>query len=202
MSDALFTYGTLQFPEVMEAVTGLALPWVEAEAPGFAQFCFTDRIYPGMVARKGALTQGRVYTALSQQTWDLLDRFEDPIYRRDLLEVYRGSRELVPVWQIDLAVTEANLRSYEHLLTTPAQDAPLQFSAAALTITPASAGSQLDVAALAELRVGDVVILNQRITEPLTASVAGCPTWSRRASGWGRSRPRHPRQPGSRPACR
>lgn len=35
--------------------------------------------------------------------------------------------------------------------------------------------SQLDVAALAELRVGDVVILNQRITEPLTASVAGCP---------------------------
>ncbi len=58
MSDALFTYGTLQFPEVMEAVTGLALPWVEAEAPGFAQFCFTDRIYPGMVVREGALTQG------------------------------------------------------------------------------------------------------------------------------------------------
>ena len=55
MSDALFTYGTLQFPEVMEAVTGLALPWVEAEATGFAQFRFRDRIYPGMVAREGAL---------------------------------------------------------------------------------------------------------------------------------------------------
>ena len=105
MSDALFTYGTLQFPEVMEAVTGLALPWVEAEAPGFAQFCFTDRIYPGMVARKGALTQGRVYTALSQQTWDLLDRFEDPIYRRDLLEVYRsdGSKMIVHAYVLPVA---------------------------------------------------------------------------------------------------
>ncbi len=90
MSDALFTYGTLQIPEVMEAVAGPGLSWVEAEAPGFTQFRFTDRIYPGMVAREGATTRGRVYTALSRQAWELLDRFEDPIYRRDLIEVYRS----------------------------------------------------------------------------------------------------------------
>jgi gamma-glutamylcyclotransferase (GGCT)/AIG2-like uncharacterized protein YtfP len=87
MSDTLFVYGTLQFPEVMEAVTGLVLPWIKAEAPGFAQFRLTDRIYPGLVPRDGALTQGRVYTNLSLQTWNLLDRFEDPIYQRSLLEV-------------------------------------------------------------------------------------------------------------------
>ncbi len=105
MSDALFVYGTLQFPGVMEAVTGLVLPWVKAEAPGFAQFCFTDRIYPGLVAREGALTQGRVYTNLSHQTWELLDRFEDPIYRRDLLEVYRsdGSQMTSHAYVVPLA---------------------------------------------------------------------------------------------------
>ena len=87
-SDAMFTYGTWQFPEVMEAVTGLVLPWVEAEATEFTQFCFTDPIYPGMGAREGALTRGRVYTAWSHQTLDLLGQFENPICPRDLLEVY------------------------------------------------------------------------------------------------------------------
>ncbi|MEO7861003.1 MAG: gamma-glutamylcyclotransferase family protein [Nitrospirales bacterium] len=105
MSDALFVYGTLQFSEVVEAVTGMVLPWVKAEAPGFAQFRFTDRIYPGLVAREGALTQGRVYTGLSHQVWELLDRFEDPIYRRELVEVYRsdGSKMMSHAYVVPLA---------------------------------------------------------------------------------------------------
>ncbi len=37
----------------MEAVTGRVLSWVEAEAQGFAQFRFTDRIYPEMIAPDG-----------------------------------------------------------------------------------------------------------------------------------------------------
>lgn len=90
MSDALFTYGTLQFPKVMEAVIGRVLPWMEAEAPGFAQFRFTDRIYPGMVARQGEITRGRVYTEVSGQILEILDRFEDPIYRRALIEICRS----------------------------------------------------------------------------------------------------------------
>ena len=48
-----FTYGTLQISEVMEAVAGRVLSWVEAEAQGFAQFRFTDRIYPEMIAPDG-----------------------------------------------------------------------------------------------------------------------------------------------------
>jgi gamma-glutamylcyclotransferase (GGCT)/AIG2-like uncharacterized protein YtfP len=90
MSDALFTYGTLQIPEVMEAVAGRVLSWVGAEAPGFAQFRFTDRIYPGMIPRAGSTTQGRVYIPLSLDVWKILDRFEDPIYRRSLIEVYQA----------------------------------------------------------------------------------------------------------------
>jgi gamma-glutamylcyclotransferase (GGCT)/AIG2-like uncharacterized protein YtfP len=89
MSNALFTYGTLQIPEVMEAVAGMELSWIAAEAPGFAQFRFMERIYPGMVSRKGAMTQGRIYTSIHPQTWEILDRFEDPIYQRDLIKVHR-----------------------------------------------------------------------------------------------------------------
>ena len=113
MSDALFTYGTLQFPEVMEAVTGLALPWVAAEAPGFAQFRFRDRIYPGMVAREGALTQGRVYSSMSHQIWELLDRFEDPVYRRELLEVYRSDGSKITAHAYVLPVAQQHLLSSE-----------------------------------------------------------------------------------------
>ena len=111
MSDALFTYGTLQFAEVMEAVTGLALPWVEAEAPGFAQFRLRDRIYPGMVAREGALTRGRVYTSMSHQTWELLDRFEDPVYRRELLEVFRPDGSTMTAHAYVLPVAQQHLLS-------------------------------------------------------------------------------------------
>lgn len=113
MSDALFTYGTLQFPEVMEAVTGLKLPWAEAEAPGFAQFCFTDHIYPGMVLREGALTRGRVFTGLSHKIWELLDRFEDPIYRRELVEVYRSDGLPIRAHAYVLPVAQQYLLSSE-----------------------------------------------------------------------------------------
>jgi flagellar motor switch protein FliM len=40
--------------------------------------------------------------------------------------------------------------------------------------------ARLDVADLARLRVGDVVILDQRITEPLVAAIAGVPKFSGR----------------------
>ncbi|GJL60411.1 MAG: hypothetical protein NPIRA03_32680 [Nitrospirales bacterium] len=113
MSDALFTYGTLQFPEVMEAVTGLALPWVEAEVPGFAQYRLRDCMYPGMVAREGAVTQGRVYTSLRFQAWELLDRFEDPVYCRELLEVYRPDGSTMTAHAYVLPVAQQHLLSSE-----------------------------------------------------------------------------------------
>lgn len=113
MSDALFPYGTLQFPEVMEAVTGVALPWVKAEAQGFAQFRFKDRIYPGMVAREGALTQGRVYSSMSHQIWELLDRFEDPVYRRELLGVHCSDGSKITAHAYVLPVAQQHLLSSE-----------------------------------------------------------------------------------------
>ena len=83
----LFTYGTLEIPEVMEAVTGRALASAEARAKGFAKFLLKGRIYPGMTAVKGATCSGRVYYHIDRRTLDILDAFEDEIYARERIEV-------------------------------------------------------------------------------------------------------------------
>jgi hypothetical protein len=82
---------------------------METEVPGFAEFRFSDRMYPGMVAQEGVTTRGRVYTALSHQTWGILDRFEDPVYRRDLFEVYRSDGSKMKVIAYVLPVTQQHL---------------------------------------------------------------------------------------------
>ena len=76
----LFTYGTLEIPEVMEAVTGRAWASAEAWAKGFAKFLLKGRIYPGMTAFRGATCSGRVYYHIDRRTLEILDAFEDEVY--------------------------------------------------------------------------------------------------------------------------
>lgn len=83
----LFTYGTLEIPEVMEAVTGKSWASVEARAKGFAKFLLKGRIYPSMTAVKGAVCSGRVYYHIDRRTLETLDAFEDEIYSRERIEV-------------------------------------------------------------------------------------------------------------------
>lgn len=83
----VFTYGTLEIREVMEAVTGRSLASVEARAKGFAKFLLKGRIYPGMIAFPGAVCSGRVYYHLDRRTLETLDAFEDEVYSRERIEV-------------------------------------------------------------------------------------------------------------------
>ena len=83
----VFTYGTLEIPEVMEAVTGRSLASAEARAKGFAKFLLKGRIYPGMIALPGAVCSGRVYYHPDRRTLEILDAFEDEVYTRERIEV-------------------------------------------------------------------------------------------------------------------
>ena len=83
----VFTYGTLEIPEVMEAVTGRSLASAEARAKEFAKFLLQGRIYPGMIAVPGAVCPGRVYYHIDRRTLELLDVFEDEVYTRERIEV-------------------------------------------------------------------------------------------------------------------
>ena len=83
----LFTYGTLEIPEVMEAVTCKSLASAEAWAKGFTKFLLKGRIYPGMTALPGATCSGRVYYHIDRRTLEILDAFEDEVYIRERIEV-------------------------------------------------------------------------------------------------------------------
>ena len=88
MADWLFTYGTLQFPEVMQAVSGSLPHWVDAQVYGYAQYRLVDRTFPGIIAESNRVTTGRLYVDVGAVAWGLLDRFEDPFYERQDIEVW------------------------------------------------------------------------------------------------------------------
>ncbi len=83
----LFAYGTLEIPDVMEAITGKTWTSAEARANGFAKFLLKGRIYPGMTAVKGATCSGRIYYHIDRRTLEILDAFEDEVYTRACIDV-------------------------------------------------------------------------------------------------------------------
>lgn len=94
----LFTYGTLEIPEVMEAVTGKAWASAEARAKGFAKFLLKGRIYPGMTAVQGSICSGRVYYHIDSRTLEVLDAFEDEVYARECIEVEVAEGRFLPAY--------------------------------------------------------------------------------------------------------
>lgn len=86
----LFAYGTLQFPEVLERVTGRRFQGVAARLPDHRCLRFVDREYPGVVPAPGVVTEGLLYPDLDAASVAALDRFEGPEYERVALRVERA----------------------------------------------------------------------------------------------------------------
>jgi gamma-glutamylcyclotransferase (GGCT)/AIG2-like uncharacterized protein YtfP len=78
----LFCYGTLQFPEVMQALTGLRIDGRPAVLPDYACYVLRGEVFPGIVARHGASTAGVIYRGIGRRQLRLLDRFEGDCYHR------------------------------------------------------------------------------------------------------------------------
>ena len=113
MADWLFTYGTLQFPEVLQAVSGLISSGREAKAYGYSQYQMVDKLYPGMIADSEGITAGQVYAGVDHVAWGLLDRFEDPIYQRQEVEVHLSGGPSVIAHAYVVPVRYAHLLSGE-----------------------------------------------------------------------------------------
>jgi gamma-glutamylcyclotransferase (GGCT)/AIG2-like uncharacterized protein YtfP len=79
---AVFTYGTLAIPSVMEAVTGHRFRSRETELDGFVRLRLRGRIYPAAIERPGSRIAGRVYEDVDPATLARLDRFEGRSYER------------------------------------------------------------------------------------------------------------------------
>jgi gamma-glutamylcyclotransferase (GGCT)/AIG2-like uncharacterized protein YtfP len=84
----VFTYGTLMFPEVWQAVVGRQFETVEAKAHGYAIYRVRDAVFPGIIASGECdCVRGVVYLDVDQPSLTRLDRFEDDFYRRETVWV-------------------------------------------------------------------------------------------------------------------
>ncbi len=83
----LFCYGTLQIPEVIQAVIGRHPRGRPAEIRGYGAFQVRHAEYPGLRPARGRLTVGRVYFGLTASELVILDRFEGSLYRRCRLAI-------------------------------------------------------------------------------------------------------------------
>ena len=86
MGARLFAYGTLQLPDIMEAVTGKQFPSEEAVLEGYESFLVRGQSYPALVRSPGVRTPGRLYTNVDRDSLVLLDRFEH-LYERQTTEL-------------------------------------------------------------------------------------------------------------------
>ena len=85
--ETVFCYGTLVWPEVLEAVTGQRFRGAQAVLPGFARFRLRDEVYPSVVEREGAQTEGRVWLGVDARALARLDAYEGELYERRRLDV-------------------------------------------------------------------------------------------------------------------
>ena len=84
----VFTYGTLMFPEVWQAVVGRQFQTVEGTAKGFAIYRVMDAVFPGIVAGdERDMVRGVVYLDVDHASLTRLDLFEDDFYERQALWV-------------------------------------------------------------------------------------------------------------------
>jgi hypothetical protein len=103
-SEALFAYGTLQFPPVLDALLGRLPPLAPAAAPGWRAAPLVGRPYPGLVRDADATAVGAVLTGLTDEEWTLLDAFEGEFYRLAVVDVGTGVATSTYTWLSAAAV--------------------------------------------------------------------------------------------------
>ena len=94
----LFAYGTLELPEVMEALLGRGLPQRSARLEGFERRLVRDRPYPGIVPRAEACVAGVLYDGLEADALARLDHFEGSLYERREVRVRVARAGALPAW--------------------------------------------------------------------------------------------------------
>lgn len=85
MSEPLFVYGSLVFPEVREAVLGRAAASAPAAVEGWRVAALRDRDFPGLVRSEGSRVTGLVLTDLTGPERARVHAYEGTMYRQELI---------------------------------------------------------------------------------------------------------------------
>lgn len=84
---AVFTYGTLLFPDIMAAVTGRMFARIPATLEGYARYRVAGEPYPGITPARRARVPGVVYRGIDPASLDRIDDFEGELYNRERVTV-------------------------------------------------------------------------------------------------------------------
>ncbi|MGW4030713.1 gamma-glutamylcyclotransferase family protein [Streptomyces sp. NPDC004838] len=95
--DALFVYGTLQFPEVLRALLGRVPRTAPATASGWRPAVLDHRVYPGLVAADQDVS-GLLLDDLNREEWRALDTFEGDEYDLRQIPLTDGTHGWAYVW--------------------------------------------------------------------------------------------------------
>jgi hypothetical protein len=93
-TSALYTYGTLQVPEVIALIVGRRLVGLPARLAGYSRFRIQDRVYPAIVPAPGGNVEGILYPGLELAELERLDHYEGEIYERCELNVLVAGESL------------------------------------------------------------------------------------------------------------
>ena len=87
MAENLFVYGTLLYDEVWNEVVGHKREKQSAKAFGWARYYVNNKLYPGLISSLDCVVDGMLITGLTNQEWSKLDKFEDDLYIRKLIDI-------------------------------------------------------------------------------------------------------------------
>lgn len=91
----VFAYGTLLFPEIMQAVTRARFPSEPATLAGYVRRRLRRASYPGLAPDPSSITSGVVYRGVNAAALERLDRFEGELYARERVVVDLATGERV-----------------------------------------------------------------------------------------------------------
>lgn len=86
-SSALYTYGTLQVPDIIGLIVGRPLSGQPARLLDYVRYRIQDRVYPAIVPAAGGDVPGLLYPGLDPAELERLDVYEGEIYERRAIEV-------------------------------------------------------------------------------------------------------------------
>lgn len=106
-SDALFVYGTLQFPEVLSVLIDRVPGLEPAAVEGWRAAALRGRVYPGLVSAE-TTASGYLLTGLTPREWQVLDAFEDPVYELVRVDLADGRHGWAYAWDETTDVAPEN----------------------------------------------------------------------------------------------
>lgn len=83
----LFTYGTLQFPSLMLAITSNRFRSESAQLDGYASYLVCGKSYPALLPDTTASTPGIIYHHIDRRSLRRLDAYEGNNYQKNQLPV-------------------------------------------------------------------------------------------------------------------